>query len=384
MRSSPSPAILIYPLLASALLLGPGKAYGQQTQGATEQSLAAILEPIRKKHDLPALTAALVDHQGPMAVAAVGFRKRGNDTAVTSSDKFHLGSDTKAMTATLIARFIEKGELKWDDTLGKVFPGLAPKMTPDIRKITLEELLTHHAGLPPNLPGGWWEIRRNIGLRRQRQFVLRQIVSLKLDSEPGTEFDYSNLGYVLAGHMAERVGKADWEKLLKEKVFAPLGMKTAGFGPMATPGKIDQPWGHDQEGKPIPSDPDADNPPVMGPAGRVHCSLPDWSRFVALHLRAGKGEPALLRPGTFEKLHASPYKNSDYTRGGWIRIPYGPPARGPVLLHDGSNTMNYASAWLAPEREFAVLVATNQGGEEAHTACVEARRQLIEKYLPPK
>lgn len=55
-----------------------------------------------------------------------------------------------------------------------------------------------------------------------------------------------------------------------------------------------------------------------------------------------------------------------------------------MLSHDGSNTHNYCTAWLASDRDFAVLVATNQGGDEAKKACVEARRALIEKYLPEK
>lgn len=368
--------------LASLLLLLPQTATSEPAKIPTQQALAEILKPIRKKHDVPALAAAIVNRQGLVAVAAVGVRKRGDTTPATSNDQFHLGSDTKAMTATLLALFAEKGVLKWDETLGQRFPDLAPMMTPEVRKITVEQLLTHRAGLPPTLRDGWEKIPRDLSPRQQRQEVLKRIAADKLDSEPGLKFEYSNLGYVLAGHVAEEAGNADWEELLTRKLFEPLGMKSGGFGPMGTPEKIDQPWPHGRLGRPLSPTPNRDNPPVMGPAGRVHCSLPDWAKFVALHLRAGKGQPALLKPETFRKLHSVSVKDSDYTLGGWGLVKNHPRAKGTVLAHDGSNTMNHATAWLALEHGFAVLVATNQGGDEAKKACVEARRRLIQDYLP--
>ena len=74
-----------------------------------------------------------------------------SEFAVTADDQFHIGSDTKAMTATLVALFVEKGDLGWDDTLGKAFPELAEKMSPQVRRITLTQLLTHRSGLPHDI-----------------------------------------------------------------------------------------------------------------------------------------------------------------------------------------------------------------------------------------
>jgi CubicO group peptidase (beta-lactamase class C family) len=311
-------------------------------------------------------------------------RKRDNPEAAKALDLFHLGSDTKAMTATLIALFVEKGDLGWDDTLGKTFPELADDMTPQVRKITLTQLLTHHAGLPYDPALGWFLIPRKGSLRDQRQAVLRLVAGAKLDSEPGEKFAYSNLGYVLAAHVAEKAEKADWEDLIDGRLFQPLGMKTAGFGAMGTPGKVDQPWQHKADGTPIEPGPNEDNPPVMGPAGRVHCSLPDWARFVALQLRAGQGKPALLQPDTFTLLHTTPFKDSGYVRDGWMGIPEDKRAGGLVLAHDGSNTQNYCTAWLAPERRRALLVACNQGGDSGRKACAEAQTQILDAYLPAR
>lgn len=94
------------------------------------ENLNSLLEPILKKYDLPALAAAIVTSKGLSAVGAVGVRRYGTNTPVTFDDQFHLGSDTKAMTATLLARLVEEGKLSWTTTLEQVFPHLASKMNP--------------------------------------------------------------------------------------------------------------------------------------------------------------------------------------------------------------------------------------------------------------
>ena len=145
--------------------------------------------------------------------------------------------------------------------------------------------------------------------------------------QPGAKYEYSNVGYVLAGAMAERVANQSWETLISSTLFAPLDMKTAGFGGLGTPGQIDQPWPHHANGKPVARNgPPADNPEVMGPAGTVHSSLSDWARFVADQLRGERGESALLQPETYQRLHTP--RSAETTRwGGSSRS--GPGARGP-------------------------------------------------------
>ena len=121
-----------------------------------------------------------------------------------------------------------------------------------------------------------------------------------------------------------------------------------------------------------------DNPPVMGPAGRVNCTLSEWSKFIADQLRGERGEKALLKPETYKRLHTPPFPGGDYALG-WLVVsrPWG---GGLVYNHAGSNTMNYAVAWLAPLKDFAVLVVTNEGGDAAGKACDEASAALIDLH----
>lgn len=82
-----------------------------------ELRLEAALEPIRAASGVPGLAAAVVDRGGVVAVGAVGRRRIDEETALTVADNFHLGSDTKAMTAFLAARLVERGRIRWDLTL---------------------------------------------------------------------------------------------------------------------------------------------------------------------------------------------------------------------------------------------------------------------------
>ena len=208
---------------------------------------AGTLEPIRKEHDLPALAAALVIDGRPAAYGAVGVRKYGDGTRVTPDDRFHLGSCTKAMTATLIAMLIERGKLSWDTTLAGAFPELAAKMHPDRASVTLEMLLAHRGGFPGR------RVRRKgsrswrcTGFRAIRGSKRRAYVELFLretpECKPGEKFIYSNAGFTVAGTIAERTARRPYETLIAEELFRPLGITTAGFGAMGVPGRMGRPW----------------------------------------------------------------------------------------------------------------------------------------------
>ena len=86
--------------------------------------------------------------RGVVASGVTGRRKAGTDVAATIDDQWHLGSDTKAMTAVIIATFVERGKLTWETTLGDVFTELAAGFPSDFRAITVTQLLSHYAGLP--------------------------------------------------------------------------------------------------------------------------------------------------------------------------------------------------------------------------------------------
>jgi CubicO group peptidase (beta-lactamase class C family) len=345
---------------------------------ATPGDTTDTLEKIRKKHDLPALAVAVVKDGKICDRAAVGVRKYGDPTPVTIDDQFHIGSCTKSMTATLTAMFIEEGKLRWDSTIAEVLPDLKDKMDKQYETATITQLLTHRGGVPGNAPpAAWFKARLKQGTpREQRREFVAAVLSQPPEAAPGTRFIYSNQGYAIVGVMLEKIADKPWETLITERLFEPLKMKSAGFGVPGTMGKIEQPWGHVRESGNIKSV-QSDNPPAIGPAGIVHCSLEDMARYTMIHLGHGQGD-ALLKPESFRRLHTPP-EGADYACGwgtakrGW--------AGGTALTHAGSNTMWFLVMWLAPEKNFSVVAATNIAGPDAEKGCDEVAAAMIKKWL---
>jgi CubicO group peptidase (beta-lactamase class C family) len=344
------------------------------TTPSSAASLDALLEPIRAKHKLPGLAAAIVEGDEVIAIGATGLRKVGAPEPITIDDKLHLGSCTKAMTATVLARLIERKQLAWDSTISQIFPDLAPKFDEAYRDVTLEQLLQHRAGLPAN--AAWASLGAGTN-NEQRVRLLKLVLAKAPELPPGTKYSYSNVGYVIAAAMGERVTKRSWEQLIKTELFDPLGMTSAGFGPPGAKGKVDEPWGH-LGPIAVVTPVQGDNPPSLGPAGRVHCTIGDWGKFVSLHLRGARGEETkYLTKETFERLHRPP-EGGEYAAG-WI-IDQRKWADGTVFTHAGSNTMWYCVVWAAPKKNFAVLSVTNFGGSAAAQACDDASGAMIAQY----
>jgi CubicO group peptidase (beta-lactamase class C family) len=372
-------------IVMCALACSP-RVSSDSTNLSTPENLNSLLDPVRQQYDLPALAGAIVTSKGLVAAGAVGVRKYGTDTPVAIDDQFHLGSDTKAMTATMLAILVEEGVISWDTTLEQVFPGLASKMNPAYKKVTLEQLLAHRAGFSDDS----WPRGKDFGdmhnlpgtPREQRETYVSMVLSEAPVSEPGSTFLYSNRSYAVAGAMAERVANDSWESLMQKRIFEPLGMQTCGFGAMGTPGQVSQPWQHkvvSTQHRAIEPGPQADNPPVIGPAGTIHCSVVDWGKFITAHLRGEQGQTGILKPETLKRLH-TPSFGGDYAFG-WIVVNR-PWAGGRALNHTGSNTQNYAVVWMAPAKDFAVLVMTNQG--DTFNACDATASSLISHFTKSK
>lgn len=368
------------------------------------ESLAALLEPFRKRAKLPCLGAVLLTPDGIQEIAVVGVRRQDHAEAATWRDRFHLGSCTKAMTATLIGLLVQEGRIRWETTLAEAFPELGDEMHADFRSVTVEQLLRHRGGLTGGLPV---PLRRAIvegpdDLRARRAQVVRFALTTRPAHPPG-KYEYSNVGYLIAGAMAERCADATWETLIQQRVFQPLGMTSAGFGapgvlsPIADgeapaskptgeapkPTGATEPWGHTsglfiwQSVRPGPL---ADNPPALGPAGTAHASLIDWARFAAVHLSASAAQQRLgLLPETLTRMHTPP-ERSDYAAG-WVVRPDG--RRGRLLWHNGSNTMWYCEARLWPDHGVAVLVATNASDDRIRAVLEECSTALFDRVAAP-
>ena len=159
---------------------------------------------------------------------------------------------------------------------------------------------------------------------------------------------------------------------MREHIFDPLGMSSCGFGAPDTTGNVEQPWGHTGS-----TPKNSDNPPALGPAGTVHCSLEGWSKFIAIHLSGSRGTPRLLSADSFQKMHDP--SGSNYALGWNIRQRTW--AGGTTLSHYGSNTLSKASVWIAPEKNTALLVVTNRADTPASNGMEAALGAMISSYI---
>ena len=387
---------------AGAATLTAPAATAQDAQRVVGTSLDATLQPYLLRFNLPALAAAVVRQGSVIASGAVGTRRMGSDSPVTIDDRFHIGSDTKAMTALLGAMMIEAGKLRWDSTVGESFPDLAPTMTPALRGVTLEQLLSHTSGLPSDNQAFIDVINRSyaqdgLNLDELRYWVIRESSTQRLATQPGSQFAYSNLGYTVAGAIIERAGGKTWEELVSERVFDALGLRSAGIGPQASVGRVDAPLGHlvrdDGTLKPMLAGPNGDVPAVLGPAGTVHLSVLDFATWAGWNAAEGRRGPALVQPETIRKLHTQVIgmpPRPDAKPGTPVGIGYAlgwglaklPDASEPLLQHAGSNTMNFASIVVQPSRDFAMVLMTNVGGTKADQAFLQLTQELYRQYGP--
>ena len=347
-----------------------------------EQTLTAAQE----KAHLPAV-ATLVQIDGKIAAeAALGLRALGQPDKVTVDDRWHIGSDTKAFTATMIARLVEQHVMSFDDTLAASLPLLAKEMNPAYRDITIRQLLCHTAGLPaltddkeqaPFLEA----IKSADGVKAQRVAIAQKYLTMPPASKVG-EFKYSNVGYIIAGAVAEaRTGKT-WEDLIREQIFKPLGIANAGFGAPGTPDKLDQPRGHKEvAGKLVPLSPtdvESDNPPALGPAGTMNIALKDWLLFAQDQLAGAHGHGKLLKPETYHALQTPVTGN--YGLGWGAKLDE---QGAPVLItHTGSNGFWLADIRIMPKHDMIFLITTNAATEAATAAIREINQSLKDRLKP--
>jgi CubicO group peptidase (beta-lactamase class C family) len=308
------------------------------------EAIGRILSEVVDEDKAPGIAAAIISSKGVIACGAAGVRKAGSATQLKTSDSVCLGSCTKAMTCAMLATLVDEGKLGWEMTLTEAIPELRRHIHRDYHDITLWQLMTHRAGIEDYFT---YDQRLT---KEKRLGLLKEELSGAPAHKQG-DFYYSNLGYVAAACMAERVTELLWETLMAERLFRRLGMTSAGFGFPGTRGQIDQPWGHQRSGdRWRPSQSDCSE--ALGPAGTVHCTIDDWAAFLSLFLSA---ENSLLDAGTMSKL----VQPIGYYAGGWGVTESPPWANGYTLSHNGSNGMWYSSVIVAPGRDRAYVVVTN-------------------------
>jgi len=280
------------------------------------------------------------------------------------------------MTAVKAGRLIDRGVIGWNTRVRDVFPEYQTFHS-SFHDVNLEQLLCHRGGVQ-DTPTFESLHQSQLNLQTGTLVSMRRWVSSTvLKDSPqvavGT-YLYSNQGYTVAASMIEIVTGKSWEQLVEEEVFKPLRMTTATFGQVydgSLPPKA--PCGHD-----LPSGATLATPrnPLSaaahtryqasnGPGGYVACQLQDWAKF--LHVMVTSDVSDYLTSATASRLQ-QPYSGSEgYGRGIAVAIrSWATP--GPALNHSGDIFGQDTVVWMAPGRDFIVVVFTNCRSADSSTA----------------
>lgn len=347
------------------LVLSRGEAGLAAPATAAEPLTKDGLETLRREGNVPALAAAATAKGKAPNKWVAGERASGSGVAATAGDQWHLGSITKSMTATLIARLIEAGTIGWNDTVGDLLKGVVPDMHDAYKSVTFRHLLCHRAGLANNIPMEQFVKfpRESKNVREDRRAFARIALTTAPIGPKEATFSYANNGFIVAGTMLEAKLDKPWEELIQTHVFAPLELASAGFGAPGKKGELTQPAGHAFDGKAHMvmrvGEGVTDNPQVLGPAGTVHMSFGDVLKYLGAHV-----DGPFLKPDTRRTLHTPPF-GGEYAMG-WMVRPGG------ELWHNGSNTLWYAEVLLNPVTGLAAVAAGNEATPAAAAAVGKA------------
>ena len=336
---------------------------------AQAQSLDPILASAMAGTRTPGM-AAIVLRDGRIADEAVrGARRNDSPAPARLDDLWHIGSDGKALTATLIARLVERGKLNWTTPLSDMLPDLAANMRPEYQSVTLLQLLSHTAGLPHDVSDmRFFSLFYDDKRPPSQQRVAYAVRALsEAPAVPAGTFSYSNTGFIIAAVIAERLTGTNYEELMRREVFRPLGMTSVGFGPT----RDGEPAGH-HDGRPATAPRDF-NPLLFAPAGNIHLSMRDWAAFCLDQMAGARGKGKLLTAASYRMMQ-TPHGGPNGLGWGVVDSLMG--RQGPALTHAGSDGNWYALVVLFPQTGNGVLVAANagedMGGDKAGKAVVQA------------
>ena len=303
-------------------------------------SLQQRVEPVLQRS--AARHAGLV--VGVAAGGETGLWRRG-DTAAT----FEIGSITKTFTATLLASMARDGLVALGDPVARHLP-VAPPVKG--REVTLEDLATHHSGLP-RLPAGM--LVRALTAERDDPYagfddarIRRAIAETAPKRPPGEKFVYSNYGYGLLGYALARRANTSYADLLRQRITGPLGLADTGLdsGPLTR--------GHTRLGR----EAHAWHLAQLAGAGGIRSTASDMLRYLALHAPGATGPPADAAADTR-------VPRRDLGRVaiglGWLILPagLGPPwskLQIETLMHEGGTGGFRSFASVAPSTGTAVIV----------------------------
>ncbi len=349
----------------------------------------ALLDQATQRYHLPGIAMGVIEDGKVIYRGTRGELVAGEAASINDETLFKIASNTKAMTAAVLARLVQAGKLRWDDPVTRHLPQFRMQDPWVTRNMQVRDLLIHNSGL--GLGAGdlmLWPEPNNF----DRSDIIAGLAHLKPTGSFRSDYAYDNLLYVVAGEVAAAAGGKPYAQLVREEIFQPLGMQRCQVGawsPEAV-GNIAQP--HQREGnRNVPAERDSaqvDDFPSMA-AGGVRCSLNDMLRWMQVLLDPAQA-PGWLDAAQRQALWTAhmPMPISQRLRD-WDNTHFYAYGYGWRLsdmdgqwkvAHTGTLSGMYSSLALLPDHKTGVVLLINGEGEDARTALMQA---ALKHYTAP-
>lgn len=333
----------------------------------------AKVDAFRHKHRLPGLAAVIVNADTIHCLCS-GQRRIDAAALIQANDTMPLGALSKAVTATVLARWVEQGRLRWDSTLAELLPAWRDQMQAEFQTVTLQQLLEHRAGLARdfddlNYPqlltmlGGQLSAERSTAAH----WILQQAPAYPINQRTR----YSNLGYLILGIIIELIGGNTYEKVIQTQLLATLhlqpqiGQAAAIEGHQATKTY----WFSKPQWR--TAEIDADEHILARLKPRIRLSPADYGVFLREHLRGLHGLSTLLSLHSFQQLHTA----AAHYALGWACIQTA--EHGQLSVHDSAEHGFRHYSVLMPDRQRAVAIFCNADDASCSAKLIQLAESLL-------
>lgn len=321
-----------------------------------------LADSLRMKRNTPGMAIGMVLDGKVLLNEGFGLRDLDKKLPVTPNTLFAIGSSSKAFTTAGLAILADRGLLDWDKPVVNYMPDF--KLFDDFstQEMNAIDLSCHRSGLPRH-DLLWY------GSSFTRQQIFDRLRYLKPNKSLRTTWQYNNLMFMSAGCLVERISGKTWEAFTKENIFIPLGMTNSNFSVNDMQKSKDAALGYSTKDKKN-TRLDYRNLDAVGPAGSINSSATDMINWLKLHLNDGKvGENQVISAAEMTHLHRpqmlmddagtakSPELNDLAYALGWMTYRH----RGLRVVEHGGNIDGFSAlVYLVPEKDFGLVILTNQ------------------------
>jgi D-alanyl-D-alanine carboxypeptidase len=349
------------------------------------------IDSIRIRFDIPAVAFGVVRDDSILLQGAIGVREINTNDSITIYDKFHIGSDSKALTSFIAGKLVDNGLISWNTKFFDLFPELKATSKPGYYEIELKDLLSHRAFIDPFKGGNQWNIleqfyKIDTNKTRSNYNFSKFLLTLEPTKYDSTEiYKYSNAGYLLASLMLEKASNKTYEQLI-EKINKDLSLDFQIGWPRQL--NSNQPVGYispielglskesgliELPDSILNDDMFKDFQYYCRPAGDLCVSITDYLKFIQLNLAGLNGQNNYLKSETYDFIFN---REKDYSMGwgNWIlngKHHYG---------HSGSLVTFYTYTEIIKESKVAIVIMMNAGNGKSKGGLFTIKEYLENKY----